>query len=230
LINKGILIENSDTKFEISDISIKNYRDYGLKLVNVKNGLIRNFQVSWGLIIASGIYLLNSENIIIESGEINRNNGDGLILRRSNNNTIKDLSINQNDNGIFLFKSDSNLLIDNFIHYNSKNGIYFSDSKNNQIIDCEINHNLHSGIYMYYRSSGNLIINNEIFDNSYIPQYKSYPAIYIRYYSNNVKILDNDISNHNNWGVDVYSSDNIEICNNNIHFNTGGIQLYTDIN
>ena len=140
-----ILIKNSDVYFRLENCTIYNSGagiESGIKLLNVKNGEIKNSNCSKNN--GYGIYLDNCNNISISQNLISNNKWHGILLESSVNCTLLFNSILNNQRGIYLRTSS----IDNEIMGN-------------------IIKNHTSGIHLYQDCRSTIIRSNKIILNDY---------------------------------------------------------------
>ncbi|MHA2252789.1 MAG: right-handed parallel beta-helix repeat-containing protein, partial [Candidatus Kariarchaeaceae archaeon] len=205
----------------ISDNTITSNRLSGLWIKSSENNVISGNQVSgnsvgygdtYGGAEVCGIYLLDSNDNTISSNTIQNNKWDGLNLPRSSNNIISNNIIsNHLTTGIDM---SSELGQDNFLPTTGSNNI--------------ISHNL---IYLntfgiFFRGSNNVISDNSIYENTigiYLGVYnyrpvKTNPDTYTVKATNTE--IENNIVNNNTVGILLENSEDADLDNNSIYFNS----------
>lgn len=209
----------------------------GIILRNVTNGVIENSRSTYN---GYGIYLLSSFNITLSNNSIYSNQHDGIFLEyNSNSNRIFDNSIHSNDHGIYLEDGPSqNTIINNNIFLNTWGGFYLYNNSNNNLISnntidagewgsgiavdsCSnnsftknyIRSHDRTGISLRFKSNYNVILQNEISNNSL--------GIGVLLSSEN-SISNNEVYD-NTVGIFLGSSFENIITNNNVTHNDKGI-------
>ena len=127
-------------------------------LVNCKNSLISNLNISYSLF---GIELFYCFNNTI-SGNSAQHNGGGIYLRYSRNNTISENNANNNNIGFYFYISDYNNISGNTAESNYY-GIYLRESNENIISGNTAKSNYY-GIYLS-NSNKNIIAGNVLTGN-----------------------------------------------------------------
>jgi len=134
-----------------------------------RNVLITGFTIQNGY----GIYSWGSRNVNI-SGNIIRNNGQGVVVGQSTNNTLSENIVTLNGAmSIFLDGSNSNRILENNVTLNSGDAIWLDNSHGNIIRGNNVSYNgldtppgYHNrGIRLVFSSSNNIIYHNDIIDN-----------------------------------------------------------------
>ncbi|MFW9999623.1 MAG: right-handed parallel beta-helix repeat-containing protein [Candidatus Hermodarchaeota archaeon] len=185
-----------------------------------------------------GIYLVGSNNTILEN-TANNNNENGIrILFKSYYNTILDnTASNNNWNGISLQDCDNNKISRNTVNINEENGIFLRECYNNTISENDVNFNGNHGINLH-SSDNNIILKNTVTNNNNYGIYlEAYSAVGC--YNNTIlgnivennqygisleichnnDILDNIVHSNSQNGIHLYQSDNNNILNNNVSYN-----------
>lgn len=132
-------------------------------LINCKNVTVQNLELANDV---QGVLLTYTTNSTIAKN-IMTNSGVGIRLDHSSRNTIDANTITNNGCGIEFVESSSNNIHGNYIVNNSK-GIYLYFAPNNTIFEnlIEDNHIGLSFFSIYISSSGNLIYNNNLINNT----------------------------------------------------------------
>jgi parallel beta-helix repeat protein len=168
-----------------------------------------------------GIYLLVSNNNMLENNTAS-NNGNGVYLSSSSNNNFTSNTANSNNGcGIQLYSSSGNTLSNNTVNSNDEHGIYLSHSSSNILFNNTASSNKDirgCGIYLD-SSSGNMLSDNAASNNG--------RGINLLHSSNNT--LQNNTANSNNWrGIYLSSSSNNTLQSNIANSNDyDGINLMT---
>ena len=159
-----VLLVNSVSYVNISNITVKNGITSGIHLNNVNHSIIRNVNASYN---RHGIYLTSSNFNTIINSIISNNLGveSGIHLESSsNNNVIQGNTIENNDVGVFLGSSSHNTIKNNFIN-NCSCGVDIEvPHSHNTLINNTITNNDKYGIYLDTQDNttitGNIIYNN----------------------------------------------------------------------
>jgi parallel beta-helix repeat protein len=118
----------------------------------------------------SGIYLGDSnDNNNITGNTVNNNSFIGIVLYGSTNNEVRDNTVNGNFIGISLnIYSSNNMITGNTVNNNILLGcgIELCESSNNEITNNTIASNNGSGIYLWPSSNNNLVLRNNLINNS----------------------------------------------------------------
>ncbi len=165
----SIVIENSNVYFKIENCTIYNsgttiVADGGIKLVNVKNGEITNNNCSS---IYKGIYVKNSEDLLISGNNLNENVDNGIHLFYCMKITVSGNTVNNNGNdGIYIHdNSNNNTVSGNTVDSNDDDGIYIIYGNDNIVSGNIISNNGDVGIFLRgsntNRVSGNTFSGNE---------------------------------------------------------------------
>ena len=215
-VKNGMLIENSSLYFKLENNVIQNTKDYGIKLLNVKNGLITDCQIFSN---SHSIYLKNSQSNNITynaiSGSLN-----GILLRESNNNIIAKTIFQENHYyGIYLIESNNNS-IDNCRFENHFGcGIELFRSHHNQIIKCLVSNSRICGVYLNQECCDNRILKNSFMVNT--------RAIMLSSHCCNINISENAIAWVVAYGIFVDNCEKIFISKNKI-IESNNFGLYLD--
>ncbi|MFD1040502.1 nitrous oxide reductase family maturation protein NosD [Virgibacillus byunsanensis] len=168
----------------------------------------------------AGIKIHSDENNVIDNKIENSLHGIYLNKSIENNligNTITgNQTINQSrrGNGIHLFHSSRNKIKQNMINA-ARDGIYFSFAEHNQIDRNHITNNRYGLHYMYSDY-------NDFFQNQF---YENVGGAAIMY-SDYITLKENKFYDHHglqSFGILLQTSNDIELTNNQIHFNQKGI-------
>ncbi|KKL76376.1 hypothetical protein LCGC14_2045520 [marine sediment metagenome] len=165
----GIKIEDSDVYFKIENSTIYNsgtilFDAGGIRLVNVTNGIVTNNTITS---IYKGIYIEQSDNIIISGNRANNNSYNGIYLWYSMNIIVSGNIVNNNGNdGIQIHDNSNNINVSgNIVNNNYDDGIYLIYSIDNIITGNTINNNGDDGIFLLGSNinivSGNTLIGNQ---------------------------------------------------------------------
>lgn len=156
----------------------------------------------------NGIYLKNSSDNIIEGNNISNSEGYGLHFISSLHNSVSDNNISANSNGIHLVSSNNSVIFGNRIFSNSMNGIFLSGSYYNNFTANLIFYNEGRGIRLR-ESQSNVVSGNKILNNTYGLDF---------YSANNNTFLDNEVSNNKN-GIWLFNSGNNSFVKVNVSSN-----------
>ena len=159
-IIRNIIIDglNSDSCISIRD-SFVHFRIENCSIFNASIGSLLN--------IKAGIKLENVKNGVIVNNEISNNNGTGLFGFNCDNNNISGNTINNNKNGISMLFCESNNIIGNEIRNQSEDGINFLFCDFNKISENSINGNK-NGIIFYFSNNNTISENNLIGNDVFI--------------------------------------------------------------
>jgi len=200
--------------------------DYGIYFSNNSdNNTVRNCYITQ---FGSGIYIRDSDNMILNNVLVGYNNSYGIYFYNSNSNTLTDITANNNSTGIYFSNlSSSNALTDIITDNNSSNGISFSRGGTGNNLTNLIANNNNYGIYLNGNSS-NYFSNNTL-DN--ISVANNNRGIYFYYYSDANDLSDIKAMN-NQYGIYFYRyCDNNNIFNNVIKWNTtDDVYIYNSTN
>ncbi len=200
----GIHLEQS-TNPELVNNNITNNVQTSVTMANYSNGgNIFNNAIKWN---GEGIKIINS-NYITVSNNVLYNNINNVKIDRGNNNIITQNEIRNGSYGIYLSSSISNQLYNNSI-WNCSRGIYADSIMDSQIMENVINESGNAiTLYSSHPSKGNnSIVLNVIYNCEY--------GITLSSRSDENEILNNTISNIDNWGICVQSFSTM----NNIMYN-----------
>jgi len=170
----GILIENSDAYFKISNCQVYNsegFRTYyaGISLFNVSNGQVINNNCSFNK--GNGISLSDSDNNIVQGNIANNNSKSGMFIEDSDNNKIvKNTANHNNESGMhFSGYGNFNKIKRNKMMHNNDSGLYLSTHfKFNDITRNIMSNNTQYGIRIMYNCDNNTFSENIIVNNSVI--------------------------------------------------------------
>jgi parallel beta-helix repeat protein len=155
-------------------------------------------------------------------GNIIQGGSFGVSFYKNINNTVKNNIIQNNHQfGVFIDKSSGNLITDNLIENNDKSGIVIMHgSVNNYIINNEICRN-REGFYIN-RGCSNTISDNDIHHNKYgIASFGENPNYYVK----DNKIIGNNITNNEKYGISLNRAKNFYINWNEIKNNKIGVYI-----
>lgn len=155
---------------------------------------------------------IKNNNIIIKEFTIKSNENiyfsSGIEILDSDNNEITNNIIINNYDGITINNSNNNNIYNNKIQNNGRTGILIKNSDQNIINENNISNNNNFGIFYSY-SNDNKITNNKIIKNGW-------DGMVFRTSENN-QIYSNNISGSFYYGVNLFSTDNI---NNIFYYNS----------
>ena len=164
-----ITVENSTEFFRIENCTLFNSGtpiliDGGIKLINVKNGIIVDNNCTLNY---KGIYVENSDNITITGNDLNENDDDGIYLWYSRNITVSGNTVNTNgDDGIYLHDNcNNNTVSGNSVNNNGDDGIYLWLCNENRITGNTVNNNIADGLYLR-NSDNNIVSGNTLIGNT----------------------------------------------------------------
>ncbi len=165
-----------------------------------------------------GLFILESDNIIIQHNRIHNNTQNGIKIDSDCNNTIiYNNTIKFNDEkGITVANCINTTIYNNTVLENKQDGIYAPNSANVNITKNYINNNTYKGI-VFDNTNKSYIIENDINNNEE-------EGIKIASSSNNNWIFGNIIERDLTgiFCIDVF---NISILNNTIYNNTNGLAI-----
>jgi parallel beta-helix repeat protein len=150
--------------------------------------------------IIRNCYIINAKSVTESSG---------IYLYQTSNGNITDVKLLNNHRGIQIYNYCENNTISRVnisTDTNSDYGIYVRNYCDNiTISSCNINSTRY-GIYMYYQVDNSLVMQNEIKEISY-NSYSNYygTGIYVHYYCDYNTIIDNILSECEDYGVRVES-------------------------
>ena len=212
----GIIISNSQDKYFVIQNCTLQY-DGGsalgfetvISLKNSTNGrILNNTGYSPSITIDAGIYIYQSENVIISNNTI-YNTMAAISLSESNFSHIYENTAYSNEIGISLsLNSKLNSLYEN-IAYDNSDGISLSLSNNNTIY----NNTVYSNVNGIQVSNSKF---NEIYENI---AYNNDDGILIGNSENNI-LEENQLNNNYDNGLNINNGHNNTILNNNVTFNT----------
>lgn len=233
----GIYIGNTTAYFKIQNcslhdaVNIQEQVGNGIKFFNVSHGNIQNNLIELNYkrgvninnsteiilkqnIIANnhhiGLSITNSENITSYSNSYTNNTNKGISLDKTNNVELFNCDIKKNRNdGIYIKDTQNTNIQNNIIKNNSIDGINIVNSNNTNIKENNITYNKDSGILT--KNSNSAIIENNIINFNEIGIKKLG--------SLEDKIIDNQMY-HNERGIILEKSKNIEIKNNELKNNS----------
>ncbi len=139
---------------------------FGIHINTVINCNITDNTISGNLI---GLYIQNSNNIIVSLNNINNNGWVGVCLDNSYSNIINSNNISGNVEGLYIVNtSTENTISGNQIHDNFNAGINILNNSTNNIISDNTSISYNGVIGVLIRdSSGNIVSGNNIQDNGW---------------------------------------------------------------
>ncbi len=191
--NHGIYLLSFSNNNTIIDNNITGNYVQGIRIQDSFNNTISDNKIEENIDDGINLYLYAHDNII--SNNIIKNNyDDGIQLYDScDNNIISNNIITDNtDEGILLNDSSNNIMSGNNINsfLLSTTGIFLDHSDHNIIFDNYVHHNYH-GIEIQHSELNTITCNNLTYNNN--------TGVWLRYYSNDNKIFNNNLIN-NTWG------------------------------
>jgi parallel beta-helix repeat protein len=186
-----------------------NLQLYNVTNCEVYNNTIKSEDSQYSL------YLRFSRFNIVSNNNVSNNDYHGIVLHDSYNNDITENKVSFNGwSGISIdLDSYGNNITKNNASSNQHDGISVSSDQNN-VIENTASYNIRNGIDI--SSSNNVIIDNWLFLNEE-------DGIHLDSGSNLNTIKNNDISNNNDYGIELRLSRENNILNNNIFENPTGI-------
>jgi parallel beta-helix repeat protein len=179
---------------------------------------------------ANGIEIMNTDAyIIIRNCNISGglpNENTGIRLRSTSNVNIINNTLTENKKGIGLSLSSNNTISKNNITTSDPfsqwpRGIGMGNSDNNIISENNIKNTFY-GIE-FYKSDNNIISRNNVQFNAY--------GIELNNFCDNCTISENNITNNNGKGLNIYNGCNENIIfGNNISYNKIGIEWFDGCN
>nr|QNO55949.1 hypothetical protein AGOHDPGA_00006 [Methanosarcinales archaeon ANME-1 ERB7] len=209
----------------LSNVTIKNLKiedlDEGIYFSNVRDSTVKNTEIynnGWGG--CSGIYLMNSSNIMLSNNTVHFNCWYGIELHDSWYNTIVNNTVYKNDgDGIYLENSDNNSIRGNTIYDNAHRGIDLTTGSDNNTISNNLIYATRPrqlyGLELS-ASTNNSIIYNTVYDHEYY-------GIALQLAHNN-SVAHNKVYNNNDYGICLRYSNNTLIYNN-LFSNTDNIYI-----
>jgi PGF-pre-PGF domain-containing protein len=191
----------------------------GIFLDRVKGNMIKDNTISYNCI---GVYLDCSNDNTLENNKVFSNNA-GLLLLSSDRNSLINNKVTSKFNGIYMNMAWDNSFVSNTIYSCSNNGISLSDSPNATITDNNISF-CNNGIRVGFGAYNSTFTENTIFSNN---------CSFYLYFSENLLISDNVISDNNLYGFYMWDSDANTIENNIISNNSESgmfLEHYSDYN
>lgn len=214
----GIVIQNTDAYFVIRNCTIFNgdYSNYGMRLLNITNGLIFNNTINANY---EGINLQNSHSVNITENILYYNYHAGISVYYSNNTRIINNTILNADDGITINTANNNTVWYNKVISNSYYGFFLNAANGNTFIN---NTALYASQYGFHL---NFACNNTFINNTCI--YNGFSGFYLATLSCNNTLMNNILKYNYQYGIEVHSSDNNTISWNIINDNSiEGIRLY----
>lgn len=190
--------------------------------------------------LSDGIYIGNSNNVKVVNVQIS-NARNGIFLNNSSDNTIANNTLVWNtEHGIWAInESHNNIIKNNLSGFNLQHGISIGDADNSYIIDNLVTHvkdgirlenasyNTVSGNYIWknrvegidlHESSGNLVYNNNIFDEVAMSVLDDCGECESKYFLNNA---GNYYKAYDEIAEGCYDLDNDRICDDPYTFDEG---------
>jgi len=217
----SIEIVNSIAYFEIKNCKLYGSTgaldDAGVKLTNVQNGLLFNNSIGIDDFNWNGIYLNNSQNIIISENYI-RDSGYGIRMIRGclNINITMNYIIETWLNAIhFQSNCDQNILINNYIT-DADEGIHLEEKcDQNRLINNTITDISDYGVYISTNCNNTEISSNLLTEIGYHNGLEK-PAINIENYCYNNSITKNKIRYNHLDGISIQQNCDMNYINENI--------------
>jgi parallel beta-helix repeat protein len=215
----GIRIQDCQ-QVTISNNIIESCDTYGINIYGIKM-FCRDHTVIGNTINDCenhGIYLDNTDNVLLANNNITNSNKAGIYLRYSDNNEMTNNMIINHKQGITLVSSNDNIISENNISSNNY-GIYsHSPCYRNKILK-----NTFTDNYKYAISLESYFINTQISENVVT---NNNCGIYLQRSFNN-EILENNISSNNRYGLYLNTCFINVVSENSIISNgANGITLY----
>ena len=192
---------------------------YGMWILNISNGLIKDNHVSNALF---GFDIMNCSYLEFRNNNCSLLSNTGIFAQTSNDLSFYSNIVSNNPtNGFTLNILENCILEGNTVNENGNFGISITGSEDTIIYKNTVAHNSANGIEL--SSSNNLtIVENEVFDNSQNG---------IRVFSSDENRLDSNNFHHNGEdGIQLISNSQQNILNGNLASfnNLSGIALYTN--
>ena len=215
----------------------------GFTLYMPTNVTISNITITH---FAYGIYMDGPTRITITNNIIT-NNSYGINFYRCSHNTIRNNTITNNNFGMFLsYSSRNNTIEANRVTANREGGIgIWAGSNGNRILRNIVSGNTLQayayGIMLSYISNATIAYNTvrNNYNNIIISNYSAYNVIkenniadsimygiYLYGRTNKIRIIRNNITGSNTYGISFRISFNCTVYGNNIANNTEGIAFY----
>jgi len=171
----------------------------------------------------TGIYVLDRKGITLKNCNV-QNYYFGIAFNQSDNNRIVSNNVGANNFGIYLINSDRNTISDNNAFDNRYHGIFAEYSSDLNISSNILQNNGQSGVFGYgayvrYASSAE-IMDNLISDNSATAAY----AIKLKAFPDALVVTNTIFQNLDN-AIQIETSDNLTIIDNNIYSNNRSIYI-----
>lgn len=154
---------------EVTGIRVENASVAGIGVFSLRNLISKNqIRACHDGISIMGNRIAASDNVII--GNAVSENSDGIVLLRSSGNTITENEISNNklwdsDCGVVLISSDENVIQNNNLSADGVCAVSLRSSNNNTITGNNASLNRWYGVYLTGRSSGNRVLENEMYGN-----------------------------------------------------------------
>ncbi|MHA1946252.1 MAG: right-handed parallel beta-helix repeat-containing protein [Candidatus Hodarchaeales archaeon] len=207
-----ISVSNTDVHFRMKNCVLDGVgTGTGISLFNTSNGVIENNIIR--NVEGCGIYVENSSIITIDMNDVHHSvQNEGIFLWESNNILLSNNTIHNNELvGMVIYRSKNNSIFNNTIYDNKVYGISLSHSRNNSISNNAVSGNQNNGIDLDY-SNENKVCNNDVSSNL------AYGGIFLLESNKNV-LENNNVSTNLNDGIFLVSSDENMIKNNTASFN-----------
>jgi parallel beta-helix repeat protein len=202
---------NNGFQNNISDNILTENEGFGVHLEKEDQTTIANNIFNNNL---HGIWLLESNNINVNSNQLNGNTGSNPIDDSASCvggydasvNSILNNDIKNCEFGIFFMNSsDYNIITKNTINGTDKSGILIQYSGNNTLLENTITNNLKYGIHLNNANSNELITNNI--------DHNQWDGMRIEFSELN-SIYNNTIASNTQFGIALINSSNSQIWNN----------------
>jgi len=192
--------------FEFTGVESSNNRRSGIFVSGGDNAKIINNRcgfTSSDRFQDKGIYVVLSDNVLIE----------GLICEAPSSE------------GIFISNSSNTKVINNYIATQKLRGISIDLSTDTEIRDNIVENNTYQGIYIK-RATGALITGNVCSgsENQALPN--QHIGIYILDYSEQISVINNQCHNNSGYGIHLYNVNDVEVIGNSTE-NNQEIGIYT---
>jgi parallel beta-helix repeat protein len=226
----------------ITQNTIQNFK-FGISLYESHNTTIAANTINKNIV--SAMWLRYSDNNTIKSNIVTDNSEGygktyrgaqvcGMVLFYSDYNIVFDNTIQDNHwDGLFLPRSSNNIITNNTISGHTSSGINMIEGNNQELIYTTCSNNIisHNSIYLNtwgigLRGDGNVISDNSIYQNGIgiflgLDNYKPTKTDDTTYTiaATNTELSDNVINN-NSVGVLLENSQEAEVIDNSIYFNS----------
>ena len=192
----------------------------------------KNYCLEKGVSINSGnCFDVTADNIGLDCKEFEITtgmSGVGVMIDEMNGATIKNCKIKENFVGVYFIDSSNNLVEGNNFNSGFVGVLFEKGAENNVVRGNEISLNQDSAI-LFISGHGDVVNNNKIIDNRMESNANSGVQFIGPGRSSDIVVDGNTILSHNNKGVDIRGADSIEVKNNVVRDNVGGmVFLYSN--